>query len=285
MKDWITGIDIGGTHITVCQVNPATGVMKEESMTRYAVDPSLGADLVIKNWAAAIKACLTQAGMAAGRLGIAMPGPFDYEKGISYIKGLSKYESLYGLPVKKMLAEELGIVESDISMMNDALAYVRGECALGCARGARDVLGITLGTGLGSAIYRKGMMVEGDLYCFPFREGMAEDYCSARWFLRSYEAKTGLRLKGVKELALRANDELEALALFQEFGTTLGEILLSRYAEKLPSTLVIGGNIARAWYLFLPTLKEKLNDRCEIKLASLGEAAALIGASFCAAEN
>lgn len=285
MSNWITGIDIGGTHITVCLVNPASGVLKDECMIRFAVDPSLDADFVIKNWAAAIRACLSKAGMAAGKLGIAMPGPFDYEKGISYIRGLSKYESLYGLPVKKMLAEELGIAENDIYMINDALAYVRGESALGAALGATDVLGITLGTGLGSAIYRKGKMEEGDLYCFPFREGMAEDYCSARWFLRSYEAKTGLRLKGVKELALRANEELEALALFQEFGSTLGEILLARYAEKLPSTLVIGGNIARAWYLFLPTLKEKLNDRCEIKLVSLGEAAALIGAAFYAAET
>ena len=284
MKDWITGIDIGGTHITVCQVNPASGVLKEECMTRFAVDPSLDAGSVIKNWAAAIRACLNKAGMAAGKLGIAMPGPFDYEKGISYIRGLSKYESLYGLPVKKMLADALNIAENDIYMLNDALAYVRGESALGCARGATDVLGITLGTGLGSAIYRKGKMEEGDLYCFPFREGMAEDYCSARWFIQTYESRTGVLEKGVKDIAVRANEEAEALAIFQEFGSNLGEALLARYGSQLPAVLVIGGNIARAWYLFLPTLKEKLSDRCEIKLASLGEAAALIGAAFFAAE-
>ncbi|HRP57404.1 hypothetical protein, partial [Agriterribacter sp.] len=64
-------------------------------------------------------------------MGIAMPGPFDYEKGISYITGLHKYEYLYGLNVKELLAAELNIPLGNIRMMNDAAAYLAGELKAG----------------------------------------------------------------------------------------------------------------------------------------------------------
>ncbi len=56
-----------------------------------------------------------------------MPGPFDYEKGISFIKDQNKYESLYGLNVKEMMAERLGVSTDHIRLMNDAGCFLQGE--------------------------------------------------------------------------------------------------------------------------------------------------------------
>ena len=279
MQNRITGIDIGGTHITVCLVNPESGILEESSMTRHAVDPSLDAVSVISGWAKAVKESWARAGLLTAKLGIAMPGPFDYENGISLIKGLSKYESLYGLPVKQMLANELGIAFNDIRMVNDATAYVRGECGMGCARGATNVLGITLGTGLGSALYRNGQLEDGDLYCYPFRGATAEDFISTRWFLNTYQQQTGTSLPGVKELAALAQTNEAAGRLFREFGETIAEVIVSRYQPDIPATIVVGGNISRSWPLFLPVLQQRMPSH-EFKIASLGEKAALIGAAY-----
>lgn len=276
----ITGIDIGGTHITVCLVNPESGTFEESTLMRHAVDPSLDAKSIISGWAKPVKESWARAGIDVGRIGIAMPGPFDYENGISLIKGLSKYESLYELPVKEMFAAELGIAAADIRMVNDATAYVRGECGMGCAKGADNVLGITLGTGLGSALYRNGRLEDGDLYCYSFRGATAEDFVSARWFLNTYAQRTGTRLKGVKELAALAESDEVARDMFIEFGETLAEVIRTRYAAQMPSTIVVGGNISRASRLFLPVAQQNLGTTCTWKLAALGENAALIGAAY-----
>ena len=83
-----------------------------------------------------------------------MPGPFDYEEGVSLITGLHKFESLYGLNVKELLAASLHIVPGMIQMNNDAICYLAGERKAGAVKDGSYVAGLTLGTGLGSAIYR-----------------------------------------------------------------------------------------------------------------------------------
>ncbi len=60
-------------------------------------------------------------------IGIAMPGPFDYEQGISLMKGMQKYDSLYGMNIRQILAERLGIPGEHITFINDAEAFYAGE--------------------------------------------------------------------------------------------------------------------------------------------------------------
>lgn len=284
MKNWITGIDIGGTHITVCMVDPVSGKLMDQTYVRQSVNPHLSADEIVAGWTAAIQVCWNLANIQSARIGIAMPGPFDYEKGICLIKGLHKYDALYELPVKELLSDELKIPISAIRMVNDATAYIRGEIAMGAVKGATDVLGITLGTGLGSALFRNGIYEEGDLYCFSYKESVAEEYFSTRWFLERYKQKTGTMLTGVKELAKLSKNDVSAVECFSEFGKNLNELIQNRYAPAVPRTIIIGGNIANAADLFFPILQQELGSGYEIKKASLGEHAALIGAAYLYAE-
>lgn len=280
MENCITGIDIGGTHITVCMVDPVSGKLMDQTYIRQSVNPHQSAVEIVAGWTAAIQACWLLANIQSARIGIAMPGPFDYENGICLIKGLHKYEALYELPVKKLLSDELKIPISGIRMVNDATAYIRGEIAMGAAKGATDVLGITLGTGLGSALFRNGIYEEGDLYCFPYKESVAEEYFSTRWFLERYKQKTGSILSGVKELAELSNQDESARDCFSEFGKNLNDLIQNRYAPAVPRTIIIGGNISNAAELFFPILQQQLGSDYEIKRASLGEHAALIGAAY-----
>lgn len=283
MKQTITGVDIGGTHITACMVDTATGRTIEDTCIRKAIDPLQNTGHVIRCWAETIVACAGKHGGTIDRVGIAMPGPFDYEKGISRITGLHKYECLYGLNVKELLAAELDIPSGNIRMMNDAAAYLAGEMKAGAGKDCEYVAGITLGTGLGSAMYERGIFREGDLWCFPFRESRAEEFLSSRWFIAEYAKRKKEKVAGVKELASIAMNDATAGKLFEEFGYTLGEVLKDRFSGHFPGRIVVGGNIAKAWDLFKPYCEEVLRRHelsCMLAPALLGENAALIGAAY-----
>lgn len=122
---------------------------------------------ILKEWTAAIKACKLGNRDTSKKIGIAMPAPFDYDSGTSLIKNLDKFKSLYLLNVKELLASDLEIEEDDVFMMNDASCFLKGEIFGGTAENYTNVIGVTLGTGLGSAISKNGIIYDGDLYCMP----------------------------------------------------------------------------------------------------------------------
>lgn len=283
MNNLVTGVDIGGTHITACMVDTVGGQTIADTCMRGTIDPLQNTKHVIRSWAETIHASAKKHGSPVDRVGIAMPGPFDYEKGISFITGLHKYECLYGLNVKELLAAELGIPSINIRMMNDATAYLAGELKAGAGKGCDHVAGITLGTGLGSAMYEHGTFLEGDLWCFPFRESRAEEFLSSRWFVTEYAKRKKEKITGVRELAAIANIDITAGRLFEEFGYALGEVLKDRFSGHFPERIVIGGNIAKAWDLFIPFCEaaiQKHTFSCTLVRAQLGENAALIGAAY-----
>lgn len=283
MKNIVAGVDIGGTHVTVCLVDISKGELLQHTRTRISIDPSMSKDNVIKAWSRVIQGSFEKANLPVGKVGIAMPGPFDYEKGISFIKGLYKYENLYGENVKELLGAELGIEPSDILMINDASAFLVGEWSCGAGKEYENGVGITLGTGLGSAAYYNNNLEEGDLYCTDYKDAKAEDYLSARWLLGAYEKHTGVKLEGVIELAEKVASETVAQQIFEAFGQNLGNVLIKRYDRQKPEVIVIGGNIAKAWSAFIPSAMkamEQAGKTFEIKPTQLGENAALVGASY-----
>ncbi|MBN8865666.1 MAG: ROK family protein [Sphingobacteriales bacterium] len=279
----VTGVDIGGSHITACQVAVNEGKCREGSMARRHLDSSADADTIVALWASVIQESLQNSKQQAGQIGIAMPGPFDYENGISYMADLNKYDRLYGLNVKEMLADKLGVPSTDIRMINDATAFLLGEQQQLTTAKSGMILGVTLGTGLGSAWSINGQLIEGDLYKFPFRDGVAEDYVSARWLTQQYRQRTGREVAGVKEISDQAASEEEiACELFEEFGRSIAEILYLRFEGRGPQYVILGGNISLACSHFITAFQDSLRPKMEVPAHSvsvLGESAALIGAA------
>ncbi|MGN6490623.1 MAG: ROK family protein [Agriterribacter sp.] len=283
IKNPVVGVDIGGTHVTACVVDIDKATIVEGTNVRASIDPLQDKEYVIRSWADVIASCINRLSTFPQHIGIAMPGPFDYENGISLISGLHKYECLYGLNVKELLGDALQLPVSHIRFMNDATAFLAGEAKAWAGKGCRHVVGITLGTGLGSAIYINGCFEDGDLYSFPFRESRAEEYLGSRWFVGAYGKQTAKAVTGAKELAAMAPHDAVAQGIFTEFGHTLAEVLIKRFATRFPERIVIGGNIAKAWDLFHPHCAAHLLQSgfdCELLPARLGEDAALIGAAF-----
>lgn len=287
--DIVTGIDIGGSHITAALIDLQSHAIIRNSLTRIHINSKGNAEQIINEWTRTIANCKTHHPKTLKKIGIAMPGPFDYEKGISFIKDQDKYESLYNLNVKELLAKSLQIEESDIFMMNDASCFLKGELFGGAARDCNNVIGITLGTGLGSATFRDGIIYDGDLFYTPYKYATAEDYLSTRWFIKQYKELTGKPAKNVKEIRERVPEDETATALFTAFGNNLGEVLAAYIKKHNAETVVIGGNIINAWDLFIDEAKNVLKDNSlnvSLLKAKLGEEAALMGAgSLCSREQ
>ena len=275
------GADIGGTHITAALIDLHKKTIIPSSVKRAHVNAAGTADEIITAWANCIADAMQ--GNEVESICLAMPGPFDYEVGISLIRGQAKYENLYELNVKNRLAKALNYPSHGIFLDNDAACFLQGEVFNGAAnKYAEDtVIGITLGTGLGSAVYKEGISKNADRWCWPFKEGIAEDYLCTRWFVKRWKEIAGETISGVKEISLLPKTSEKANKIFTEFSEHFAEFLLDFISTESPAAIVIGGNIAKAFDRFGPTLTSIINAKhpeIKIEQAILGEEASLSGA-------
>lgn len=276
----VIGADIGGSHITAAQIDVTDRRLVNTSLVRMHVDSMAAAQEVIGVWAACIKQAMQHVPVA--KICLAMPGPFNYEQGICLISDQNKYPRLYGLNVKTMLAQALAIEPAAIYINNDAACFLQGEVFCGSVSGHQQVVSVTLGTGLGTAVYKDGHAASADLWNMPLHNGIAEDYLSTRWFVQRYSAISGSPVSGVKELAGLAMHDGLVRTLFNEFGNNLA-VFLTRFIENTGATaVVIGGNITQSYPLFKDALLTGIGKRYPkvvLTTSVLGEQAALLGAA------
>lgn len=288
-SSFVVGVDIGGTHITSALVDVKKGIILDETLRRSLINAQGAAEEIISSWCQVIHSCAGEQNIVPSQIGIAMPGPFEYGNGISFMKGQNKYDALYGMNIKSLLSERLSIVPDAITFANDAACFLQGEVCGGAVKGARRVLGLTLGTGFGSARFYKQGAEDADLWCAPFKDGIAEDYFSTRWFVKRYHELTQRKINNVKELMGLVHEKDCLEHIFQEFGNHLGAFLLPYVINDAIDTIIIGGNIANGFSYFSNSIKkvmEQSNASAQVKKAVLGENAALLGAaSFCEAHQ
>jgi len=284
------GCDIGGTHISCAAVDMKDGEMVKGTRSRVSYGHEAESKLILSAWAQALNETIEKTGSAqwAG-IGFAMPGPFDYRNGVSKMR--HKFPSLYDICVPAALKPLLARGR-DLPMrfLNDATAFAVGEAWRGEGRGYQKVVVVTLGTGFGSAFLEAGVPVvaradvpkEGCLWHLAFKNSIADDYFSTKWFTRAYAAQGGETVEGVKALIEKAAHDDFVRGLFTQFGQNLAECLapwLRLFAAEL---LIIGGNIAHALPLFGASLREDLQKAgvtAQVAPSRLWEDAALIGSA------
>jgi glucokinase len=297
-KNLAIGADIGGSHITCAVIDLTTGNILRETLSEREVNNQAPAGEIIGVWADALSGALKHVPFENVKgIGFAMPGPFDYVKGICYIKGVAKYENMYGVNVHEEIGKALKVPgDFLIRFMNDASSFAVGEAWVGSAVDSGRSLSITLGTGFGSAFISDripicdGSQVPkiGCVYHLPYRDGIADDYFSTRGLLGRYKSKTGIELKGVKELAAIASSDSVVMDLFADFGENLAHFLAPWLKGFGAEVLVIGGNISHAYNLFGKAFeKGLLSEDCttRVALSKLKEDAALIGSAYLLDDN
>ncbi len=262
----VGALDIGGTHVTAARVNVASASVDSRSRVRMSLcAPASGADVL----AAIVRAATSIREPETRRFGIAVPGPFDYAAGVSLIS--HKLAGLYGIELRVELGNALGLSDpADVCFLNDAEAFLLGEWWAGAARGHARAVGVTLGSGLGSAFLENGSIVRsgprvppgGALYELPFRGAPAEQTISRGALLARYGRTTAQRFD-VEHLAARARErEGPARRLFEELAESLAELLAPWLHAFDPTCVVVGGSIARSWDLLEASLQAGL-ERAE----------------------
>ncbi|MFD1630832.1 ROK family protein [Pseudopedobacter beijingensis] len=273
----LIGVDIGGSHITVAELSKSN-IVKEETLRREKVNSLGDSGSILTTWTNVIKDVIGDSNPDFVKIGIAMPGPFDYAEGISYIKGLNKYDSLYGMNIKSLLSNSLSLPEYNILFRNDAEAFLHGEVIALKIPLELKVIGVTLGTGLGSARSVNGKTEDVFRAVLPMKDSIAEEYISTRWFQRRYMELCGRSLKNVEALLCEKDEGLKN-KLFFEFGTHLGLFLNDFAKEENADIIIVGGNIAKCLASFKEVLGSCLeNKKLTIYQSTLWEYAALTGA-------
>jgi glucokinase len=292
-RKFAVGTDIGGSHISCALIDMEQEAIVKESFTTQKVDNSAPADEILTSWADALTRTICKTGKdQLSGIGFAMPGPFDYENGIAmFTHEVVKYGNLYKVDVRNQLKMMLGLDDNcDLRFINDATSFAIGEAWMGKAKGHKRSFSITLGTGFGSAFIDSGIPVvdrpdvpaQGCVWHIPYKNGIADDYFSTRWFIRRYAEKTGKKLTGVKEIAGKIREDPLAKEVFEEFGTNLGDFLGPMMKIFSVEVLVIGGNVSQAYNLFGKNLVDSLkrqNLRTQISISGLKENAAILGSA------
>ncbi|HVN93625.1 MAG TPA: ROK family protein [Terracidiphilus sp.] len=281
----VLAFDVGGSHIAaaVCRA-PDFALGPVASAPHASVSSSDGfLDLLLD---LGTKARNDRESISGAIL--AVPGPFDLQAGVSLMRHKLPY--LYGVDLRQGLAERFGLEAAQVRFLNDADAYLLGEIGAGAARGFHRAIGLTLGTGIGSAFAVNGALVTdgpgvppgGEIWNLPYQGGIVEDFISSRAIVGNYERRTGKK-REVVDLASVALSDAVALEAFTEFGHHLGTVIRTLLAPFHSDVIVLGGGISRSADLFLPAAKSEIGDSStELRVSELKDKAALVGCGVAA---
>lgn len=273
--------DVGGSHISAAVCHRAG----------YRLDTVVRANLPEEQTSEAFIEVLHSLGLKAMEgaaiegAEFAMPGPFDYEKGISWMKHKMPY--LYGVNVSEALAPRFRWKPEQVRFLNDAAAYLLGEVGAGAARGIKRVVCFTLGTGVGSGFAVDGRVVTegkgvppgGEIWNVPYEGGIVEDQISTRALKKAYMQRKGQDREVASIAHYAIGGDPDAVAVFHEFGKTLGIAIKRLLTDFAPDVVVLGGGISRSAPLFLDAVKVELaGTQIEVRIAELGDNAPLAGA-------
>ncbi len=288
-KKIIIGIDLGGTKIMTGAINLRGEVLGEPvKVMTGGTDPSA---LIVKRITDSVEQVMSDLhidrDMVLG-IGIGATGPLDIEKGI--ILDCPQLPTMHYFRLREVIQAHFGI---PVFMNNDANCLIYGETVFGVAAGKKNIIGLTLGTGIGCAVIMNGKIINGatgtagEIWTSPYLSGTIEDYTCGQAVTDIYKALTGNE-KSALEIHHLANDnDPQALDTWRQYGEHLSVALAWSINLLDPELVVLGGSVTHAHAYFMPAVKEKMAKYiCEapyqktaIKIAELGDYAGFIGAA------
>jgi glucokinase len=289
-------MDIGGTHVTAALVDLGAGAVVGGTLRRGTLRPSAPAEELLGSVLGCGQALEAPAGACWG---VAVPGPFDYERGVALFAGVGKFESLYRTDVGQALRAGLPGPAGSVEFLNDADAFLLGEWLFGAAAGHDPCAGITLGTGIGSAFLSGGLVrqagpgvpPEGRVDLLQIDDQPLEDVVSTRALERRYRHLSGFTPQGAAQVAsLARRGDSVAAGVLQSAFEALGRALSPWLAQFGAKALVVGGSMTGSWDLIEPALVDGIGGMMtggaaalRVMVAAHPDNAALLGAAAYAA--
>ena len=310
-KPYVVGIDIGGT-------NTVFGVVDARGTVLYSGSIKTGKYVEIEDYVSALCQGLS--------LVIEQAGGKDFIKGIgvgapngNYFNGCIEFAPNLPwkgkIPLAQLISEKVGGIP--VALTNDANAAAIGEMTYGAARGMKDFIMITLGTGVGSGIVINGQLVYGHdgfagelghvivdrngRACGCGRKGCLETYCSATGVARTAREFLVQRtepslLRNIPADEIQSKDVYDAAVkgdklaqdIFEFTGRILGQALADFIAFSSPEAIVLFGGLAKSGDYIMKPIQKAIDEnilkiyagKTKLLLSQLKDAdAAVLGAS------
>ena len=311
-KPYVMGVDIGGTN-TVFGIVDARGHVVASDSIKTARHTDF--DAYIEELHAGMERLIKANEVEDQIQGIGIGAP-----NANYYTGeiLNPPNLPWGdvIPLAEKVSKAFGGIP--VAITNDANAAALGEMTYGAARGLKDFIMITLGTGVGSGIVINGQLVYGHdgfagelghlvvkrnngRVCGCGRTGCLEAYCSAtgvartaREFLELRSEPSALRDLSIEDITSKdvydaaVKGDKMAKEIFEYTAKILGDALADMVAFSSPQAIILFGGLAKSGDLLLKPLKEEFEKalfpifkgKCKILVSELKEAdAAVLGAS------
>lgn len=298
MSAYSIGVDLGGTNLRVAAVDAQGQIL--DRVSEAAVFDA-GPRRVVNEIVRVIEAVRTRIGTDGLRgVGIGVPGFIDMDAGV--VIGSSNLPGFEGFPVRDEIQQQLG---KPIILENDANAAALGEMWRGAGKNVKDLILLTLGTGIGGGIVLNGKVLHGFL-------GMAGEFghmtvfpdgnpcgCGNCGCLEKHASATAIAAMGrmmhfgrdttsaqVYELALQGNQR--AKLVFESMGRALGIVIANLInVFNFPLYLLSGGPLP-AWDFFAPSMFGEIDKRSfifartgtRVERGLLGADAGLYGAAY-----
>jgi glucokinase len=281
--EYVVTFDVGGSHVSagLCR-------LPDLELIRTASGP-LGGIASFTAFVDLLHRLGTEAAGSEQNLAgasLAVPGPFDLEAGVSHMEHKLRY--LKNQNLRGALAHSFGWQPNQLRFLNDAAAYLLGEVGRGAVEGAERAVGLTLGTGIGSAFAIHGRHVTAgdgvppgsEIWNYPYAGATVEDLISTRRLKADYTALTGKDTEVALIAAAAAAGDAHARQVFEDFGRHLGQVLRDVIAPFHPDMVVLGGGISRSSALFLPVVEREIAGLgFSVVTSTLLDRAPLVGAA------
>jgi len=308
-KDKIVGIDFGATFVKLALISLDGIILKKDSFKTgdFASRDSLIAEMVRR------ARCLVDKKDDVLGIGIGVPGQVDYKKGVIF--NLTNVKGWRGVNLREILKKKMGL---PVYLDNDGNAVALGEMEWGAAKGYRNIVAVTLGSGVGGGlilngeIYRGGNYAAGEIghICIDRRRPICN--CGSNGCLEAFVGNKAIAREAVRRLnkhkgsillrlaegktskitpklisqAASKKDNL-SIAIWQDIGRTIGIGLSSIINILNPDIIVIGGGISKTGSLLFKAIKASVKGhalevsvkRLKIVRARFVEDAGVVGAA------
>jgi glucokinase len=299
MKQYVVGVDVGGTNIKLGVVGPSGKVIVRNS---FATKPFASSRMkLISALSRAIEASIMAAGLNKKQIlgvGIGLPGLIDYEKGI--VRFLPNIPGWHSVHLRSILQKK---VHLPVFVDNDVKIITLAESKFGAGRGVKNLVCMTLGTGVGAGLILNGQLYRGqdnaagELGHIPLNEHGPKCNCGGVGCFEAYVGnrplfalasrmmgKPGLTTLDMFALAKKGNKK--ALFFWKTAGQRIGNGLVGIVNLLNPRLIIIGGGVSNnEEFLFKPitdTIRRRAmslqGSAFKIKRAKFKDDAGIIGA-------
>lgn len=298
----VTGaVDIGGTKIAVGAIDASGRVLGRADTPTAAGE---GFDAAMARIGELLNTVRASAGVELCGIGIGCTGPVDPLSG-----EIGQVEFLPGWQGANPVATLAGRFGVDVAMENDADAAVLGELQWGAGRGRRNLICVTIGTGIGGGIVLNGALYRGVGGAHPeighhvIDDSGPKCYCGARgcWEVLASGPAIAAHARASLPAGYPQRDQLTAAELcerarrgdalargeVERAGRYLGIGIANLISLYTPDAIVLSGSVMDSADLFMPVIRAVVRNNCtqvpaslvEIDVAALGSEAPLIGAA------